>query len=87
MGSLGIEFGFESDGALPRAVLTRTVATDWKGLGTSSHVVKLLAPCALRRYGPSLIGFNGNFDVAELSEFKNFMALRDVFQFVPDPVR
>jgi hypothetical protein len=44
-------------------------------------VVKLLAPCALRRYGPSLIGFNGNFYVAELSEFKNCMALRDVFRF------
>jgi hypothetical protein len=72
------EFGFESDGALPRAVLTRTVATDWQGLATGSHVVKLLAPCALRRYGPSLIGFNDNFDV-ELSEFKNLVALRDVF--------
>jgi hypothetical protein len=75
------EFGFESDGALPQTVLARTVAMDWQGLATSNHVVKLLAPCALRRYGPSLIEFNGNFYVAELSEFKNLVALRGVFQF------
>jgi hypothetical protein len=69
---------FEPDLAFPRAMLTSTVAAGGGSLAAGSHVVELLAPCALGRHGPRLVRLNCDFNVTQAVQLQYFVALRNV---------
>jgi hypothetical protein len=70
--------GFEPGLAYPRAMLTSTVAAGGGSLAAGSHVVELLAPCALGRHGPRLLWLNCYFNVTQAVQVQYFLALRNV---------
>ena len=70
--------GFEPGLTFPRAMLTSTVAAGGGSMAAGSHVVKLLAPCALGRHGPRFVRLNCDFNVTEAVQLQYFVALRNV---------
>jgi hypothetical protein len=56
------EICLESVCALPRTMRTGTVATGGRSLAAGSHVIELLAPCALGRDSPLPVWLNTDFN-------------------------